>query len=31
MNYFKLAIILFAIAGFCDFLIMVIKWGRKEQ
>lgn len=25
MNYFKMAIILFAIAGFCDFLIMVIK------
>ena len=25
MNYFKLAIILFAIAGLCDFLIMVLK------
>lgn len=25
MNYFKIAIILFAIAGFCDFLIMIIK------
>ena len=25
MNYFKLSIILFAIAGFCDFLIMILK------
>jgi hypothetical protein len=25
MNYFKLAIMLFAIAGFCDFLIMLLK------
>ena len=25
MNDFKLAIILFAIAGFCDFLIMILK------
>lgn len=25
MNYFKLSIICFAIAGFCDFLIMILK------
>lgn len=25
MNYFKMAIIFFAIAGFCDFLIMILK------
>lgn len=25
MNYFKLAIIFFAIAGFCDFLIMILN------
>ena len=31
MNYIKLAIILFAVAGFCDFLIMIIKYGRKEE
>lgn len=25
MIYFKLAIMLFAVAGFCDFLIMILK------
>jgi len=25
MNYFKLAIMLFAVAGVCDFLIMILK------
>ena len=25
MNYIKMAIILFAIAGFCDFLIMILQ------
>ena len=29
MNYFKLAIIFFAIAGFCDFLIMILRWFDK--
>ena len=30
MNYIELAIILFAIAGFCDFLIMILKaWEKK--
>ena len=31
MNYFKMAIVLWAIAGFCDFLIMIIKHGRKSE